>query len=89
MRPIGGWSQRTHCKYDHEFTPENTRYSKLGHRICRQCVRTRALRYLATPGGRAKQREAKLRRYDRLIEERRQRREEKSASANNPTNPPA
>ena len=50
MRPIGGWENRTHCKWDHEFTPENTRSDKRGFRICKQCVRTRTLRYRAKPG---------------------------------------
>ena len=27
----------THCKHGHEFTPENTRVDKHGHRRCRTC----------------------------------------------------
>jgi len=30
-------ARKTHCKYGHEFTPENTRYCKNGGRACRQC----------------------------------------------------
>ena len=31
---------KTHCKYGHEFTLENTRYAaKYGNRICRECTR--------------------------------------------------
>lgn len=30
---------RTHCKYGHEFTPENTRLNKQGSRVCRACQR--------------------------------------------------
>jgi DNA adenine methylase len=32
---------KTHCKNNHEFTPENTRYTKTGYRVCRACVRAR------------------------------------------------
>ena len=44
------WSSRTHCKWGHEFTPENTTYSRnTGARRCRQC-RKREKRYgLGTP----------------------------------------
>lgn len=28
---------RTHCKHNHEFTPENTYIRKDGHRACRMC----------------------------------------------------
>lgn len=31
---------KTHCKWDHEFTPENTRWSN-GHRSCRTCYNQR------------------------------------------------
>jgi len=30
---------RTHCKYGHEFTPENTYVTKRGTRSCRTCAR--------------------------------------------------
>ena len=30
-------ANKTHCKYGHEFTPENTRYCKNGGRACREC----------------------------------------------------
>lgn len=30
---------RTHCKYGHEFTPENTRIASQGQRKCRICQR--------------------------------------------------
>lgn len=29
----------THCKRGHEFTPENTRTDRRGHRVCRACMR--------------------------------------------------
>jgi hypothetical protein len=32
-------ARQTHCKRGHEFTPENTYVSKLGHRDCRTCHR--------------------------------------------------
>lgn len=35
---------KTHCKYGHEFTVENTRYSERGYRTCRICERSRALK---------------------------------------------
>lgn len=35
---------KTHCKHGHEYTPENTRYDKKGHRMCRACGRVDSLR---------------------------------------------
>lgn len=32
-------ARKTHCKRNHEFTPENTRITSAGGRQCRQCVR--------------------------------------------------
>jgi hypothetical protein len=32
-------AQKTHCEHGHEFTPENTRITKKGHRWCRACNR--------------------------------------------------
>lgn len=37
----GSRAQQTHCKRGHEFTPENTRRSKRGERICRTCAAAR------------------------------------------------
>jgi hypothetical protein len=37
----------THCKRDHEFTPENTRINGQGHRECRTCKRDRMRRVRA------------------------------------------
>ena len=34
---------RTHCKHGHAFTPENTRVTKTGVRVCRTCARVKAL----------------------------------------------
>lgn len=31
--------KKTHCKHDHEFTPENTYINPKGHRYCRECQR--------------------------------------------------
>lgn len=36
------WQSLTHCKWGHEFTSENTRYNKAGHRDCRACDRAYA-----------------------------------------------
>lgn len=32
-------ARKAHCKNGHEFTPENTRYTNLGKRVCIQCNR--------------------------------------------------
>jgi hypothetical protein len=37
-------ARKTHCKYGHEFSPENTRPGWDGRRICRICSRAGALR---------------------------------------------
>lgn len=37
-------ARKTHCKHGHEFTPENTRISTEGFRVCRTCHRQRELR---------------------------------------------
>ena len=55
--PDGTWSPATHCKRGHEFTPANTKPSKVGARVCRECVNQRNREYRsreklrsATPG---------------------------------------
>lgn len=35
--PVPG--KRTHCRRGHEYTPENTRVTAMGHRQCRECAR--------------------------------------------------
>lgn len=37
----------THCKYGHEFTPENIKWTAAGHRHCRECARRRNREYEA------------------------------------------
>lgn len=34
-----GMARRTHCPHGHEYTPENTRRDRHGHRFCRACQR--------------------------------------------------
>jgi len=34
--------RKTHCKRGHEFTTENTRIDRRGHRVCRTCHRLHA-----------------------------------------------
>lgn len=47
MRGVGPAAVRamqqaiTHCPYDHEYTPENTRINRAGARECRACARAR------------------------------------------------
>lgn len=41
----------THCKWGHEFTPENTHIDKLGKRVCRTCARLSQRRYRAAKRG--------------------------------------
>jgi hypothetical protein len=43
--PRGPYMNRTHCKYGHEFTEENTYWYASGNsvtRICRTCIRERS-----------------------------------------------
>ncbi len=51
---------RTHCKYGHEFTPDNTRYDRHGSRSCRACRRRDSLarhrRLRVVPAWRAERR---------------------------------
>ena len=37
-------ANKTHCPYDHEYTPENTFILKSGGRICRTCARAKGRR---------------------------------------------
>lgn len=37
---LNGNKIKTHCKRGHEFTPDNTRLDRRGHRRCRQCERS-------------------------------------------------
>lgn len=47
-------ARKTHCKYDHKFTPENIRINKKGDRVCRECEAYRtALRRRAERAERA------------------------------------
>lgn len=45
----GANQKKTHCKYGHEFTPENTYVNPSGVRQCRTCNRSRGRRYDALP----------------------------------------
>lgn len=47
----GAW-RKTTCKRGHEFTEENTRITKQGHRACRICDRERVSAYDQTEKGR-------------------------------------
>ena len=40
VKPNNRNEEKTHCKYGHEYTPENTRLNR-GHRYCRECERIR------------------------------------------------
>lgn len=46
-RPAQGnaHADRTHCPQGHEYSPENTRVRKNGHRDCRECARIAARRH--------------------------------------------
>jgi NUMOD4 motif/HNH endonuclease len=35
------WANKTHCKYGHEFTPQNTYVNSKGSRECRTCMMRR------------------------------------------------
>jgi|tagenome__1003787_1003787.scaffolds.fasta_scaffold19881272_1 hypothetical protein len=41
---VAAWKARTHCKWGHEFTPENI-YNEHGHRKCRKCGNARHSAY--------------------------------------------
>ena len=38
---------KSHCKYGHEYTPENTQVNPRGARVCRACHRAALVRYRA------------------------------------------
>jgi hypothetical protein len=38
-----GQSRKTHCINGHEFSPENTRINKFGHRVCLACQKAAGL----------------------------------------------
>ncbi len=40
-RGRAAWQNQTHCKHNHEYTPENTRHHN-GQRFCRACDRERS-----------------------------------------------
>lgn len=44
--------RKTHCVNGHEFTPENTRIGRTGHRACRACDRANARKRLKENGPR-------------------------------------
>jgi hypothetical protein len=46
---------QTHCKYGHEFTPENTRVRRNGRRACRACGRARFSAWRKRPDVREQQ----------------------------------
>lgn len=45
-------ANRTHCKRGHEYTPENTRLTTKGHRVCIQCAKISKAKVHATHGER-------------------------------------
>lgn len=57
---------KTYCKYDHEFTPENTRMRKDGGRDCKECDRRRGAAYSRTEKGRATSRANSARYLERI-----------------------
>lgn len=44
---------KTHCKYGHEFTPENTRRTKVNTRACKMCHRLYMRTYYRKKAGKA------------------------------------
>jgi hypothetical protein len=40
---------KTHCPSGHAYSAENTRYTKLGHRCCRECARVAASKWRTKP----------------------------------------
>jgi len=47
---VGGFPAQarewTHCSHGHEFSPENTRMTQEGYRVCRACGRDKQRRYV-------------------------------------------
>jgi hypothetical protein len=41
IRAASPFAARTHCSHGHEYTPDNTRLTREGHRVCRTCSRAR------------------------------------------------
>lgn len=46
-RKVARRSRPTHCPHDHEYTPENTRFTKQGWLQCKTCDRRRVAAYRA------------------------------------------
>jgi hypothetical protein len=42
MRGRAAIPRKTHCKWGHEFTPDNTYWGKTGSRQCKACTTRRA-----------------------------------------------
>ena len=53
---MDGVEQRTHCKNDHEYTPENTSIRPDGSRRCRTCHREQEAARLVDPEARERKR---------------------------------
>ena len=47
-------ARKTHCKFGHNLTPENIKWTNLGHRHCRECARRRNREYQARVAREAK-----------------------------------
>lgn len=45
---------KTHCKYGHEFTVENTRYTKNGWKVCLTCKKNADKKFWDKPKNKAK-----------------------------------
>lgn len=50
--PTALLARQTHCKYGHQFTPENT-YHHSGRRVCRACNQRRVYEHVARRNGTA------------------------------------
>lgn len=68
--PAAKNARKTHCKNGHEFTPENTRMTTRGFRVCRACERAHQDAWAQTEAGKESRRKSQQKQNARRKAER-------------------